>query len=246
MARAFRVLVVAGAMVAATAVMVTPAAAAACRVTNGAAAFGSLQAAVDAAAPGARLVISGTCTGATVVTKNLTLAGSAPGPNRPVLTGAGAVRVLRIEPEAAVRLTDVIIRNGNAADGSGGGGIQNVGTLTAIRVLVTGNRTAGAGGGILNLGDLVLTRSLVSSNRTPSDGGGIFNAGDLTTWSTDLKGNTAGGVGGGMFAEGVATMHGGLVTGNTAGDAGGGILTVNVLTLDNTRVVGNVPDDCVC
>jgi hypothetical protein len=246
MRRALRALAVAGSAAAAVTVVATPASAAGCRVTDGSAAFGSLQAAVDAATGGDRLVISGTCTGGTVVTKDLTLAGSAPGPNRPVLSGGNAVRVLGIEPQATVTLTDVIIRNGTAAAGTGGGGIQNSGSLTAIRVLVTGNRTTGPGGGILNLGDLVLTRSLVSSNRSPSDGGGIFNAGDLVTWSTDLKGNTAGGVGGGMFAEGVATMHGGLVTGNTAGDTGGGILTVNVLTLDNTRVIGNTPDDCVC
>jgi hypothetical protein len=237
--------VVAGTAAAAVGVVATPASAAACRVTNGSAAFGSLQAAVDAATAGDRLVISGTCTGSTDVSKDLTLAGSAPGPDRPVLSGGGTVRPLTIEPQATVTLTDVIIRNGSSGTG-GGGGVQNVGSLKAIRVLVTGNRTSVAGGGILNLGDLVLTRSLVSNNRSPLEGGGIFNAGDLVTWSTDIKGNTAGGVGGGMFAEGVATMHGGVVTGNTAGDTGGGILTVNVLTLDNTRVFGNVPDDCAC
>jgi hypothetical protein len=245
MRRALRALVVAGTAAAAVGVVATPAGAAACRVTNGSAAFGSLQAAVDAATAGDRLVISGTCTGSTDVTKDLTLAGSAPGPDRPVLSGGGTVRPLTIEPQATVTLTDVIIRNGSSATG-GGGGVQNVGSLKAIRVLVTGNRTSVAGGGILNLGDLVLTRSLVSNNRSPLEGGGIFNAGDLVTWSTDIKGNTAGGVGGGMFAEGVATLHGGVVTGNTAGDTGGGILTVNVLTLDNTRVFGNVPDDCAC
>jgi hypothetical protein len=222
------------------------AAAPACTVRNGSAAFSSLQAAVDAAGPGARLVVSGTCRGSTVVTKDLTLAGSTFGVNRPVLSGGGSVRVLRIEPEATVTLTDLIIRDGNAAAGSGGGGIQNVGTLTAIRVLVTRNRTTGAGGGILNLGDLELVRSLVSLNRSPSDGGGIFNAGDLTTWSTDIKGNTSGGVGGGIFAEGFTTLHTGVITGNTAADTGGGILTVNVLVLDRTKVFGNAPDDCVC
>ncbi len=236
-----------GAAVATVTVGAAPAsAAAACSVRNGTAAFSSLQAAVDAASPDARLVISGTCRGSTVVTRNLTLAGSTFGVNRPVLTGGGTVRVLRVEPEATVTLTDLIIRDGNAAAGSGGGGIQNVGTLTAIRVLVTRNRTTGAGGGILNLGDLELIRSLVSLNRSPSDGGGIFNAGDLTTWSTDIKGNTAGGVGGGMFAEGFATLHTGVITGNTAGDTGGGILTVNVLVLDRTKIFGNAPDDCVC
>jgi hypothetical protein len=246
MGRTLRVLVVAGTTAAAVAVAVSPATASTCQVINGSTAFPSVQAAVDAAAPGARLVISGTCIGSTVVTKDLTLAGSAFGPNRPVLSGGGAVRVLGIEPQATVTLTDVIIRNGNAAAGTGGGGIQNTGSLKAIRVLVTRNRTTGPGGGILNLGDLVLTRSLVSKNVSPSDGGGIYNAGHLVTWASDLKGNTAGGVGGGMFAEGVATMHRGVVTGNTAGDTGGGILTVNILTLDGTRVFGNIPDDCVC
>jgi hypothetical protein len=238
----------AGAIGATVAVGAVPAAAVPppCVVRDGAATFGTVQAAVDAASPGARLVVSGTCRGSTVVAKNLTLAGSTFGVNRPVLSGGGTVRVLRIEPEATVALTDLIIRDGNAAAGSGGGGIQNVGTLTATRVLVTRNRTTGAGGGILNLGDLVLIRSLLSLNRTPSDGGGIFNAGDLTMWSTDIKGNTSGGVGGGIFAEGIATLHTGVITGNTAADTGGGILTVNILTLDRTKIFGNTPNDCDC
>src|SRR5689334_22669216 len=243
MRRALRALVVAGTAAAEVGVVATPASAAACRVTNGSAAFGSLQAAVDAAAAGDRLMISGTCTGSTDVSKDLTLAGSAPGPDRPVLSGGGTVRPLTIEPQATVTLTDVIIRNGSSGTG-GGGGVQSVGSLKAIRVLVTGNRTSVAGGGILNLGDLVLTRSLVSNNRSPLEGGGIFNAGDLVTWSTDIKGNTAGGVGGGMFAEDVATRPGGVVPASTAGDTAGGILTDSVLTLDKTLGVGTGPDDC--
>jgi nitrous oxidase accessory protein NosD len=216
-----------------------------CRVTNGSTGFTALQPAIDAAAAGDRLVISGTCSGPFAVTKDLTLAGSAPGPDRPVLTGNNASRVLGVGAPATLVLTDVIVRNGYAAS-FGGGGINNSGTLRATRVLVTQNRAAGAGGGILNLGDMVLTRSLVSNNRSGFDGGGIFNAGDLITWSTNITGNSTVGVGGGMFAEGVATMHGGQVSGNSATDAGGGILTVNVLVLDGTQVFGNTPDDCVC
>jgi hypothetical protein len=245
---ATRTILLIAATAATTVVVATPADAAACQVRNGAATFGTLQAAVDAAAPGARLVISGTCGGGeTIIAKDLTLAGSAPGPDRPVLTGNNAVRVLRIDPEATVTMTDLIIRNGNSADFSGGGGILNAGDLTAIRVLVTQNRgTTGAGGGILNFGNLTLTRSLVSNNRSPFEGGGIFNAaGDIVTWSTNLTGNVAAGVGGGMFSEGTVAMHGGLVSGNTA-QSGGGISSVNTLVLDKTKVTGNTPNDCDC
>ena len=59
-----------------------------------------------------------------------------------MLTGANAVRVLRVDPEATVTLTDVIIRNGNAAAGQRRAAASRTsGTLTAIRVLVTQNRT---------------------------------------------------------------------------------------------------------
>ncbi|HEY6746424.1 MAG TPA: hypothetical protein VI357_12000 [Mycobacteriales bacterium] len=218
----------------------------ACSVRNGSAAFGSLQAAIAAAPAGSRLVIAGTCVGPFVIDKDLTLAGRDYGAHRPVLTGAHVSRVMIIEPVATVAISDVIIRDGNSTGPSGGGGLQNVGTVNLTRVLVTNNRTVGAGGGILNLGDMVLVRSLVSKNVSGSDGGGIYNAGDLTTWRTDLVANMAPGVGGGMFAEGIATMHGGRVTRNVAGDTGGGILTVNILTLDGTRVFGNSPNDCEC
>jgi hypothetical protein len=236
-----------GAAVATVVVAAAPASAAtACSVRNGSAAFRSLPAAVAAAPAGSRLVIAGTCAGPVTIGKDLTLAGRDFGVHRPVLTGQHVSRVLSIEPQATVTISDVIIRDGNSTGPSGGGGLQSSGTVTLVRVLVTRNSTVGAGGGILNLGDMVLVRSFVSKNRSGSDGGGIFNAGDLTTWRTDLVGNVAPGVGGGMFAEGVATMHGGIVTRNTAGDVGGGILTVNILTLDRTRVFGNAPDDCVC
>ncbi|HST63927.1 MAG TPA: hypothetical protein VLM05_01955, partial [Mycobacteriales bacterium] len=63
-----------------------------CRVSNGATTYGTLQTAVDAASPGARLVVTGTCRGSTVVTRSVTLAGSTFGVNRPMLSGGGTVR----------------------------------------------------------------------------------------------------------------------------------------------------------
>ena len=57
MRRGLRALAVAGTAAAAVAVVTTPASAAACQVTDGSAAFGSVQAAVDAASAGDRLVI---------------------------------------------------------------------------------------------------------------------------------------------------------------------------------------------
>lgn len=236
-----------GAAVATVVAAAGPASAApACSVRNGSAAFTSLQAAITAAPAGSRLVIAGTCAGPFTIDKDLTLAGRDFGVHRPILTGRHVSRVLLIQPPAIVAISDVIIRDGNSTGPSGGGGLQNSGTVNLTRVLVTSNRTVGAGGGILNLGDMVLVRSFVSKNSSDSDGGGIFNAGDLTTWRTDLVGNFASGVGGGMFAEGIATMHRGRVTGNVAGDTGGGILTVNILTLDRTQVFGNTPNDCEC
>jgi hypothetical protein len=245
-----RTILLVGVTAAATVVVAaTPAQAASpCKVRDGAATYGTLPAAVDAADPGATLVITGTCgAGETIIAKDLTLAGGAFGANRPVLTGRNAFRVLRIEPEATVTLTDLIIRDGNSAAFSGGGGILNAGDLTVIRVHVTHNRgTTGAGGGILNFGNLELTRSTVSDNRSPFEGGGIFNAaGDIVTWRATITGNVAAGVGGGIFNEGSVRMHASLVSQNTA-QAGGGITNVSILDLDRTSVVNNVPDNCDC
>jgi hypothetical protein len=152
--------------------------------------------------------------------------------------------VLDVELDARVRLTDLVLTHGSE-------GLENFGTVTAIRTAITGNVLGGgAGAGVVNRGLLTLTRSSVTGNRSTFDGGGIYNTGvgTLVTWRTTVARNTAGGAGGGILDEGMSVLHKSLVTGNVAG-TGGGIFAnfaQSPPVLDRTRVVGNHPDNCVC
>ncbi|NEP15235.1 MAG: hypothetical protein F6K14_34715 [Symploca sp. SIO2C1] len=150
-------------------------------------------------------------------------------------------------------------------NGSNGGGIFNLGTLTLNNSTVSGN-TAGSGGGIFNYGDaanaatVILNKSTVSGNTADDDGGGIFNYGDaanavtITLSNSTISDNEAI-EGGGIFNRGAAanavtlTLNNSTVSGNTVVGNGGGILnrgfTVNnaaTLTLNNSTVSGNSAD----
>lgn len=156
-----------------------------------------LQEAVDAAAPGDALRVSGACHGDTTIEKDLTITGK----HGATLDGTGTTHHVLSIPvtasrETTVAISDLTIANGTARpepesyeDEEGdGGGIDNWGRLTLTHVLVTNNEaTAGnggpgpisesaAGGGIVNLGQLVLDHSAVVGNRAEI-GGGIYSNG---------------------------------------------------------------------
>ena len=226
----------------------------ACRVTNGAKAYAgdgsALTRALAAAHDGDRLEVRGTCAGTYRISVDVELAGYPDRRTPTVLDGRLRDRVLVVDVETTVRLTDLVITRGRPAAG-GGGGISSAGDLTLTRVSLTGNATAAGypGGGILNGGPLEITRSSVTGNRSGAEGGGLYNTGgggDVVTYRSVFSGNVTDGVGGGLFNEGTVRMNNSLVTHNTAGDDGGGITSVNTLVLNNTPVVGNQPNDCVC
>ncbi len=99
--------------------------------------FGTLQAAVDAASAGDTLRVKGTCVGSTTIAKDLAITGkSGRGYGPATLDGDHTGRVLTISEGVTAALTGLRITNGTA---TGGGGINNHGTLTLVRSVVTGN-----------------------------------------------------------------------------------------------------------
>ena len=189
---------------------------------------GDLQAAIGAAAPGATLVIRGTCVGTFVVDKDLTLQGRG---HRPTLDAGGAGTVLTIP--AANRSTGALVRIADL-DITGGspGGIENWGRLTLDRSTVSGS----TGFGIYNNGDfggttVSLRRSVVRCNA----GGGIWSwLGDLTLTHSSLSGNM------GVGAIGIdSSFH--LDHSTVSGNGGGGIVAGSqaVFALDHSTVRGN-------
>jgi Right handed beta helix region len=153
-----------------------------------------LQAAIDAAAVSATLLVRGTCVGNFVIEKSLTLEGPA---SRATLDGDGTGTTLRID-SGTVRLVRLIVTGGHGD----GGGIANSGTLTLRRTIVRGNTVVGiecsdCGGGILSWGPLTLLYSRVIRNRA-DHGGGIFSLARLTIdhsvvgWNVGSSGGAAG------------------------------------------------------
>jgi hypothetical protein len=183
------------------------------------------------------------------------------------LDGNGAHRVLSVPEGVAAEVIGFTVTGGST--GEGGGGIQNLGTLTLADSVVSGN-TARFGGGIRNEGQaqvidttvsnnfatqaaggvanrpgatMTLTRSTVQANISAGTDGGIRNTtGALTVNDTTVSGNEAGGEAGGIRNSGSGTMAvtNSTVSGNT-GTYGGGIYNqdAGILTVTNSTVSGN-------
>jgi|SRR5580704_369754 hypothetical protein len=196
----------------------------------------ALQPAIDSAAKGETLLVTGTCTGPFTISNNLTLDGI----GQAVLDGNQAGRTVTVGSGVLVRLDHLIITNGI-------GGINNQGTLTVSDSTVSGNTASnGPGGGINNAvnATLVVTVSTVRDNYSLGAGGGINNNGSLTVRDSHLFGNSADNCGG-IDSVGIgitATASRISVNGNTARVAdGGGICDGqgSMLTLSYSSVYGN-------
>jgi hypothetical protein len=232
-----------------------------CLIINAAAdtSYSNLQAAQNAASPGATLAVRGTCTGTTDITKSLTLTGQRPaGFTAPTLNGGGQGSTLTVDQGVALTINTLTITGGTGTvDLSGaaqGGGIYNNGSVTLNDSSITGNTARRAGGGILNEASVTLNGSSSITGNTGEEGGGIFNdAGSSVTLngSSSITGNTASNDGGGIFnlAFASVTLNGSSsITGNTAGFTAGGILNSNfgsVTGATATNITGNKPNNCL-
>lgn len=213
---------------------------------------GSLRQAIADIAAGGEIIfdvgLSGTIglTSELVIDRNLTITG--PGAAVIALSGQGETRVVRVSG-AEVAIAGLTVRDGDSSSNTGGGMLNDGGSLTLTRVVVTGNESAGDGGGIgnVNNGTLHLVNTTVSGNTARGiGGGGIYNIGTLTLTESTVSGNTAIGTevvgsGGGIFnVDGVITVTDSTVTGNTSGGAGGGIdSSIGKVTVTNSTFSEN-------
>ncbi len=149
-----------------------------------------------------------------------------------------------------VTLAGVTIRDGNATDAFGGGGILNSGTLILNNSTVTSNTVSvsvnAKGGGIGNTGVLTVNNSLVSGNSAIGGGGGLLNSGSgaVTLNNSTVSGNAVGSFssGGGILNSDSAstlTLNNSVVSGNQADSKGGGIVNNGTLTLNDSVISGN-------
>ncbi|WP_308256205.1 choice-of-anchor Q domain-containing protein [Geminocystis sp. GBBB08] len=131
-------------------------------------------------------------------------------------------------------------------------------TATFINSVIADSKTTLQGGGINNQGTLTLNKTIVSGHNSGDNAGGIYNTGTLTIRNSAIINNLADaaapdvieGGGGGVLNEAGATliMVNTTVSGNKSasgtnqdgpGDVGGGILSRGITRIINSTIVNN-------
>lgn len=163
------------------------------------------------------------------------------------LSGGNANRVLNVQANAALTLTNLSVINGNAGADYGGCIFNFSGKLRLDNVTLQNCRTADTylGGAIYTSGNSRLT---VSGSRilsgTSSHGGGIFSGGTLVIVNSIIADNRATtGDGGGLNVTGNATISGSQIERNRAsGGDGGGLYAASAsnVTIQNSLLASNV------
>ena len=196
---------------------------------------GSLREAITIAAAGDTIEFDGGVVGTITLQSplppldvNLEILG--PGADVVTVSGNGQHHIFLVDNEITVTIFGLTIAAGFVDTGSRtfgiGGGIWNLGTLTLIDSVVSGNQAEISGGGIANDGILLLIRSQVLGNFTTDEfgvGGGIENAGgEVTIVESSIANNTAD-VGGGVENTGILVVLNSTISGNSAEFEGGGV-----------------------
>jgi CSLREA domain-containing protein len=159
----------------------------------------------------------------------------------------GNYRIFDVTTAASVNLSGMTIRDGNMPAGAGGGiANSNVnGTVNLSNCIITANLGA-QGGGVANLGTMTATNCTLTGNSGLA--GAFYNSGALTVTDCTVSGNSAAGgsgIGGAAIFNnsGTATINHSIVSANATGSAGsssdayGGGIYVNAGTVTLTECV---------
>lgn len=200
------------------------------RIGEAARKYATVQAAVDAADPGAVLHVAGACTGTVTVATRLTIRG-VPSEKSWLLAPEGA-RAIDVLATGKLTLAGLRIVGAGQVTGAPGGVVRVAGALTVAASTITGGDAQLGGGGIAVLADasLVLGRGArVTANRADGNGGGIRSEGSVTMRANArVDANEAPGHGGGgiQAAAGSLAIFGSARVDHNRATYGGGIATL--------------------
>jgi len=166
--------------------------------------------------------------------------------------GEATESVFLIAQGATVTIKDLGIRHGNPESGTeAGGAVDNRGTVTLERCVVTDN-IASAGGGLNTFGSMTLINTVVSNNIADGTGGGFtgcgtgggikLEQGPLVMINSAVSGNSSQGDGGGIFVacKGTLELTNSTVSGNDAtGGSGGGVCVRGAAQLAQSTIANN-------
>ena len=167
---------------------------------------------------------------------------------RSTQTGTPNFRVFTISSTRVVAISGLTISNGLVPGGSGGGVLNNGGSLTLSDCYVYGNSVGtteglGAGGGIHNAGSLILNNCRIGGtatgqpNTSGANGGGITTLGTLQMNGGLIAGNSESGI---YVGGGTATLVGVTVSNNSARNTGGGVRVGAVANLVACSIANNI------
>jgi uncharacterized repeat protein (TIGR01451 family)/CSLREA domain-containing protein len=212
----------------------------------------SLRDAIAVAQAGDTIVFSvtGTITltlGELTVDKNLTITG--PGASSLTVSGNDAFRVFEIGWGVNATISGLTIRDGQAKDVNGGGGIlKQGGALTVSNCTFLDNKADVYGGAVYARDAVVtMTNNLLQENTGRYGGGAAFYQSTAQVTGNTFQNNEAETSGGGLLAgKGDLTLEQNRFLNNTAGNHGGGLYaeveTGHTHTMTNNLFQGNVAD----
>ncbi|MDX1409564.1 MAG: hypothetical protein R3330_15560, partial [Saprospiraceae bacterium] len=149
------------------------------------------------------------------------------------IDGANTYRVFEVTSTGNLTVNQITVQNGRSLF-SGGGILNDSGTLTVTNSTFSGNFASNNGGAITNNigGTLTVANSTISGNTANSNGGGIYNAsGTVTVTNSTFSNNSSPSNAGGILNfNGVLTVTHSTFSGNSA-PAGGGILNTGTVHL---------------
>jgi len=173
------------------------------------------------------------------VNKNLSISG--PSAANLTISGNDSTTVIMVDAGSSVSLSGATIANGNSiANGNGGGGIWNKGSLS-LRNSVISNSSTGcncnSGGGIRNDGGLTVDSSTFSGN-SGAYGGAIGNWGTLSVTNATFAHNGAA-YGGGIYNGATGSVVNSTFFSNSAGLSGAATDGGDALMLKSSLFANN-------
>lgn len=205
-------------------------------------------------------IYQGAAAGDLDITEDLTITGA--GVRKTIIDGNGANRIFVVfnhhfpDIPTHADISNLMLRNGYAHDGYGGGGILNLGGPTSLTNIIVAHSTTVegpggnyGGGGINNGGLMFLADVIVNANAAPQPtGGGIVNEGGgianiactpdcgLTLSRVTVSNNTGSP---GISNRGLLTVTNSTISHNAAGGIGNGCCVAH-LSLRNVTISDNV------
>ncbi|WP_055546555.1 hypothetical protein [Streptomyces sp. NBRC 110028] len=211
---------------------------------------GLVDAINQANANGGRITLASRCTytlttpdnpddGLPEITGDVTISGNGSTIRRDP-DATGSFRIFHVVSGGTLTLKSLTVSGGVSRD-SGGGALNEQGTLNLKNTVFKDNFAVTGGGVSNNGGQLHLDRTTVERNTAASFGGGVLNTGNGTTTGNGtmtmkggalIKNRAVTSNGGGLENQlGTATLESVSIRGNTAIE-GGGIRNVNTSTLN--------------